>query len=599
MLQATRSLPEPASTSTRPAAPAGPTPAEAAAAFDQLVHARAAALTSGLSPISLSLAWQDWAQHLMSQPGQRLRLAAQAQAGVIEWLGHCASGGCTPDGSAAAPDARFASPAWQQWPWPGVVQAYQQSVQWWDDATQLPGLTRHHSEVVRTMARQWLDTLSPSNLPFNPEVLQVTRERLGANLIEGAQNAADDWRLQHGLQPLALPEHSYRPGTEVAITPGAVVMRNRLVELIQYAPATDVVQAAPVFIVPSWIMKYYILDLRPEHSLVRWLVGQGHTVFILSWKNPDRSDAGIGLNDYLQWGVFDSLARIRELIPDHPVHACGYCLGGTLLSMAAAALARPQQVASAPQQGPLASVTLLASETDFTEPGEMGALIDESQVQLLEAVMADRGFLTGQQMAGSFQFLHARDLVWSTKMHEYLFGERTRPNDLMAWNADVTRMPARMHSEYLRRCYLRNELAEGRYLVEGTPVSLSDVRVPVFAVGTETDHVSPWKSVYKLLRLSETEVTFVLTSGGHNAGIVSEPGHPHRHYALHVTAATDPWQSPEDWQATAERRDGSWWTAWNDWLVAHSRGTVPARVIDPATALAAAPGDYVQTRYAD
>ncbi|MEX8494027.1 PHA/PHB synthase family protein, partial [Sphaerotilus sp.] len=460
-------------------------------------------------------------------------------------------------------------------------------------------LTRHHSEVVRTMARQWLDTLSPSNLPFNPEVVQATRERLGANLVEGAQNAVDDWRQQHGLPPLLQPEHTYRPGTEVAITPGAVVMRNRLVELIQYAPATDTVQAEPVFIVPSWIMKYYILDLSPENSLVRWLVGQGHTVFILSWKNPDRGDAGIGLNDYLQWGVFDSLARIRALVPDQPVHACGYCLGGTLLSMAAAALARPQQVANAPQQAPLASVTLLASETDFTEPGEMGVLIDESQVQLLEAMMADRGFLTGQQMAGSFQFLHARDLVWSMKMREYLLGERVHPNDLMAWNADVTRMPARMHSEYLRRCYLRNELAEGRYLVEAAPVSLSDIRVPVFAVGTETDHVSPWKSVYKLLRLSDTEVTFVLTSGGHNAGIVSEPGHPHRHCALHVTATTDPWQSPEDWQAAAEHREGSWWTAWNDWLGAHSHGTVPARAIDPAAILTAAPGDYVQTRYAD
>ena len=586
------------SPSSSPSPSAADRARQAAATFDRVVRAQAAPLTGGLSPISLSLAWQDWAQHLMTQPAQALRLAAQVQVGAIEWLGHCASGACSDDASVTR-DPRFASADWHQWPWSGLAHAYKQSERWWDDATHLSGMNRHHAEVVRTFAHQWLDMLSPSNLPFNPEVLRRTRERFGANLVQGVQHAVDDWREDHGLAPLQPPEQPYRPGVEVAVTPGAVVMRNRLVELIQYAPTTATVQAEPVFIVPSWIMKYYILDLSPHNSMVRWLTDQGHTVFILSWKNPDAGDADIGLNDYLQWGVFDSLARIRELVPERAVHACGYCLGGTLLSIAAAALARPQQVHDAARLAPLATVTLLAAETDFTEPGELGVLIDESQVQLLEAMMAERGYLSGQQMAGSFQFLHSRDLVWSTRMQEYLLGERTQPSDLMAWNADTTRMPARMHGEYLRRCYLRNELAEGRYLVEDRPVSLSDIRAPVFAVGTEKDHVSPWRSVYKLLRLTETEVTFVLTSGGHNAGIVSEPGHAGRHYALHVTATNAPWQSPDDWQRVATRHEGSWWTAWHDWLVAHGSGTVPARPIATDAVIAPAPGEYVQIRYRD
>ena len=578
-----------------------PDPDTAAAALDRVLMARSAPLTSGLSPISLSLAWQDWAQHLASQPGQALRLAALAQAGAVEWAGHCASGLCSDDETVRR-DPRFASEDWRAWPWSGLAHAYKRSERWWDEAMRLEGLTRHHAEVVRTFAHQWLDLLSPSNLPFNPEVLRRTRETAGANLVQGAQHALDDWRRDHGLAPLQPPEREFRPGIEVATTPGAVVMRNRLVELIQYAPATTTatVQAEPVLIVPSWIMKYYILDLSPHNSMVRWLTGQGHTVFILSWKNPDAGDADLGMDDYLRLGVFDSLARIAELVPDESVHACGYCLGGTLLSIAAAALARPGQVEGAERLAPLASVSLLAAETDFSEPGELGVLIDEAQVQLLEAVMAERGFLSGRQMAGSFQFLHSRDLVWSTRMQEYLLGQRSQPSDLMAWNADVTRMPARMHGEYLRRCYLHNDLAEDRYPVEGRPVSLSDIRQPLFVVGTEKDHVSPWRSVYKVLRLTETALTFVLTSGGHNAGIVSEPGHPKRHYALLACGAEDPWMSPDDWQRAAPRHEGSWWTAWHDWLLAHGSGRqVPAREIAPEAALMPAPGEYVMVRYPD
>ena len=577
-----------------------PGPNDPAAALDGAFHATIAPLSGGLSPISLLLAQTDWALHLLTQPAQSLRLALDAQRAAVEWA---LQGWQPPPAEPPAPgeDLRFSHPGWQQWPFAPLVHAYRGAEAWWQRATKLRGMSAHHQEVTHMFARQWLDTLSPANFALtNPEVLQRSAERFGANFADGAVIALDRWRLRQGLPPLTPPEHPYLPGVDLAVTPGKVVHRNALVELIQYAPQTPKVHAEPVFIVPSWIMKYYVLDLSPHNSLVRWLVSQGHTVFIVSWRNPDEGDALLDMSDYLQLGVFDPLAAIARLVPDTRVHACGYCLGGTLLAIGAAALARPRRVQRAELLAPLASVSLLAAETDFSEPGEMGVLIDESQVAMLEDQMAERGFLSGRQMAGSFQFLHSRDLVWSAQIRELLLGERLRPNDLMAWNADVTRMPAAMHSEYLRRCYLRNELAEGRYPVEGAPVSLADLRLPIFLVGTEKDHVSPWRSVYKLHRLTHGALTFVLTNGGHNAGIVSEPGHARRHYAMHTRRPGDPVRDAEAWQAQARRHEGSWWSAWHAWLLAHgSHAQLPARDIDAAAVLADAPGDYVQVRYND
>ncbi|MBQ0943497.1 polyhydroxyalkanoic acid synthase [Ideonella sp. 4Y16] len=568
----------------------------AAQALDSRFHAAAAPLWGGLSPISLALAFTDWALHLATQPAQAARLAASAQQAALQCWGQALGG--APDDTR---DPRFRHPAWQQWPWAPMVHAQHAAERWWADATALRGMTAHHQEMTRFLARQWLDMLSPANAGLaHPEVLQRTAERLGGNLVDGALNALDAWRRDQGLAPLRPPAQAYRPGVEVAVTPGRVVHRNALSELIQYLPLTANVQAEPVFIVPSWIMKYYILDLSPHNSMVRWLVEQGHTVYILSWHNPDESDALLGLEDYLEQGVLDNLAAIGRLCGGQPVHAAGYCLGGTLLSIAAAALARPGGVAGGAALPPLASVSLLAAETDFAEPGEMGVLIDESQVALIEDMMAERGFLSGRQMAGSFAYLHSRELVWSQRLRALWLGEADAPSDLMAWNADTTRMPAVMHSEYLRRCYLRNELAEGRYPVQGRPVSLGDIRQPLFVVGTEQDHVSPWKSVYKIHRLVDGELSFVLTNAGHNAGIVSEPGHPRRHHALRTRAPGDPWVDPEHWADGAERREGSWWPTWQAWLTAHGSGRrVKARTPPVESVLCDAPGTYVHECHAD
>ena len=572
---------------------------DAAQAFDRRLHAALAPLSAGLSPVSLALAAIDWSLHLATQPATATLLAWRAQQQALGWF--LRSGGVDADGDGGPEDPRFADPAWRQWPWSAVAPASRAAERWWDEATALRGVEPHHREMVRFFARQWLDLLSPANLgPANPQVLAATQRQLGGNLVSGALNAVDDWRHDQGLPTLRDGGPASTPGVDVAVTPGRVVHRNALVELIQYRSQTPTVQAEPVFIVPSWIMKYYILDLSPHNSLVKWLVGQGHTVFILSWRNPDASDALLDMDDYVELGVLDSLAAIARECPGEAVQACGYCLGGTLLALAAAAMARPGGVRGAAPLPALASLTLLAAETDFSEPGEMGVLIDESQVTLLEDMMAERGFLTGPQMAGSFAYLHSREQVWSHRLRELWLGESEHPNDLMAWNADLTRMPAAMHSEYLRRCYLRNEIAQGRFPVQGRPVSLTDLHRPMFVVGTEKDHVSPWKSVYKLHHLTDAEITFVLTSGGHNAGIVSEPGHAGRHHAIARSARGAPRLDADAWQRDAARHEGSWWPAWHDWLLQQgSRRQLPARQPAQRPDLGDAPGRYVGVRYHD
>lgn len=311
---------------------------------------------------------------------------------------------------------------------------------------------------------------------------------------------------------------------------------------------------------------------------------------MISWKNPTAEDRDKGMDCYRELGVMAALDTINRIVPDRQVHGVGYCLGGTMLMIAAAAMGRAHD-------DRLATMTLFAAQGDFTEAGELLLFINDSEVSLIEAMMAEEGVLKGSQMAGTFQLLHSNDLIWSRVLKEYMLGQRGEPNDLMAWNADTTRMPYRMHSEYLRKLFLRNDLASGRYEVDGSPVWFTDIRMPAFAVGTVTDHVAPWKSVYKL-HLLPIDLTFVLTSGGHNAGIVSEPGHPRRHYQIHHRPADEHYVDPDTWQATTSRVEGSWWPAWQTWLVEHSNGLVaPPRMGLPGgrkKVLPDAPGDYVR-----
>jgi polyhydroxyalkanoate synthase len=331
-------------------------------------------------------------------------------------------------------------------------------------------------------------------------------------------------------------------------------------------------------------MKYYILDLSPHNSLVRYLVEHGHTVYMISWKNPQADDRDLSLEDYRRHGVMEALDTVVRETGAPQVNACGYCLGGTLLAIAAAAMARDGDER-------LASMTLLAAQVDFTEPGELSLFIDESQVSFLEAVMWQQGYLDTRQMAGAFQLLRSNDLIWSRRLRHYLLDVPDKEDDLTSWNADATRMPYRMHSDYLRKLFLKNSLAGARYMVDGRPVSLTDIHIPVFAVGTLTDHVAPWRSVYKILPLSDTEVTFLLTSGGHNAGVVSPPGTPRRSYRIATHAPDAPYVDPDAWERDTEEREGSWWPAWESWLARRAGGLAPPP--PPVIGLAPAPGSYV------
>ena len=572
---------------------------EAFRSVDRMREALSARFSGGLSPQALALAFFDWSIHLAAAPGKRAELAYKAARKANRLLAHLAT--ATPDGKAPAcieplpGDYRFSGEGWRTFPYSFWSQAFLLNQQWWHNVTrEVPGVTPHHEDVVSFAARQLLDMVSPANIAFaNPEVVAKTLETGGANFVEGFQNWLEDAGRQLTGQPPVGTEN-FVVGRDVAVTPGKVVYRNHLIELIQYAPATETVRAEPILIVPAWIMKYYILDLSPQNSLIRHLVAHGHTVFCISWRNPTEQDRDLGLDDYRRLGVMAALEAVGTIVPDRKIHAVGYCLGGTLLSIAAAAMAKAKDRR-------LASLTLLAAQTDFTEPGELALFIDHSQMHYLDSMMWNRGYLASDQMAGAFQILRSNDLVWSRLVHDYLMGERRPMIDLMAWNADSTRMPYRMHAEYLQKLYLDNALAAGRLMVEGRPAALQNIRTPLFVVGTERDHVAPWRSVYKIHYLTDADVTFVLTSGGHNAGIVSEPGRPRRRFRIATRTHDDASLGPDEWVENAAAQEGSWWTGWVEWLAAHSAGE---RVAPPAMGNAGkglvplddAPGSYVLQR---
>jgi polyhydroxyalkanoate synthase len=590
-------------TSPAPAGAAADMPAPEAgldgpSSLDRLLHAWLGRFTLGVAPAALALATADWALHVAGSPGKQQQLLEKTARKAVRFGIYAARAAADPATPPCieplAHDRRFRAEAWQRWPFNLTYQSFLLTQQWWHNATTgIRGVSPHHEAVVSFVARQVLDVVSPSNfLPTNPELIEVTAREGGENLVRGGVNFVEDWeRAVAGRPPVG--SETVRVGRDVAVTPGQVVYRNRLIELIQYKPATDEVQAEPLLIVPAWIMKYYILDLSPHNSLVRYLVERGHTVFMVSWRNPGVEDRDLGMNDYLRLGIEAALEAVEAIVPGQKVDVVGYCLGGTLLSIAAAVLARAGDER-------LNSISLLAAQTDFREAGELSLFIDDGGLAFLEDIMWDQGYLDTRQMAGAFQLLRSNDLIWSRLLHDYLVGRRRAMTDMTAWNADATRMPFKMHSQYLSRLFLDNDLSEGRYKVEGRPVVLSDIRTPIFAVGTESDHVAPWRSVYKLQLATDTEVTFALTNGGHNAGIVSEPGHPRRHFRIAERREGEKYIDPDSWLLRTEEREGSWWPSWADWLAERSSGrTTPPALGAPDRGyppLYEAPGSYVLQR---
>jgi polyhydroxyalkanoate synthase len=565
--------------------------------LDRAANAHLARFTLGVSPYGLSSTFFTWWAHLLGSPGKQVQLIEKAARKAMRIGVYAGEVARKPDADPCIDplphDHRFEHEGWEKAPYNLIYQSFLLTQQWWYNAAcDIDGVGDREEQVVSFISRQMLDMVSPSNfVATNPEVAQTTLREGGTNLLRGYQNFLEDWeRSISGKLPVGTED--YLPGRDVATTPGKVVFRNRLLELIQYAPKTKTVRPEPLFIVPAWIMKYYILDLSPHNSLVKHLVEQGFTVFMISWRNPTAEDRDKGMDDYFD-AVAEAMEAVNAIVPDQKIHGVGYCLGGTLMAAKAAQMARDGD-------DRLATLTLFATQTDFEDPGELQLFVSESEVAFLENMMWDQGYLDTKQMAGAFQLLRSADLIWSRYIHEYLMGRRQDMFDLMAWNADATRMPYRMHSEYLRKIFLGNQLAEGKYRMGGKPVSVSDIDVPIFCVSTTSDHVAPWESVYKLHLLADTPVTFVLTNGGHNAGIVSEPGHEGRKFHIRTTGEDDIYMAPESWQAAAECHDGSWWPALVDWLEERSGNPVkPPRLgMDkgPYQAIETAPGTYVFQR---
>lgn len=550
---------------------------------NKVYQAYLAKLTAGISPSSVETAFFSWLSQIMQSPGLLMELA------VFPWVHaeDCQNRvGCPKGEPLNGRDIRFHSESWQEYPWRFFAENFLQAENWWQHATtQVPGLADYVKRTVSFSARQILDALSPSNFVMtNPDLFNETLRSNGQNLIRGTELAIEHMLRRYSGEPPPGAEN-FIPGKQVAVTPGKVVYKNHLIELLQYEPQSKTVYKEPVLIIPAWIMKYYILDLSSHNSLVNWLVKQGHTVFMISWRNPETKDRNLGMDDYYRLGAMAAIDQVSSICKPAKIHLAGYCLGGTLALITAAAMARDKDKR-------LKSLTLLAAQGDFTEAGELMLFITANEIFFLKNMMWEQGYLDTKQMAGAFQLLRSYDLIWSKMVQDYMHGRERGMIDLLAWNADATRMPYKMHSEYLEKLFLNNEFARGKYSVEGKRVVPKDIHLPVFAVSTEEDHVAPWHSVYKIHLMVNEPVTFVLTNGGHNAGIVSEPGHKRRYYRIHHRNEQASYLDENEWLEVAKKRKGSWWPSWQTWLVKQSSPKrVKARVLDKT--FPDAPGKYV------
>ena len=560
------------------------------------MRAQLAAVTGGLAPDDYAQAWWDWYLNMAQTPAKQTEITKAAFDALMDNFKFAMRASTGQPIAPADDDKRFASDGWNQWPFNVMARGYLNWSQLVKQATSgVPGVSRHNADLVAFASQQAVEAASPANyLWANPELLELTRAQSGQNLVAGFKNWLEDIDATLNHKPPAGSE-AFKVGRDVAVTPGKVVYRNELIEVIQYGATTASVHAEPVLIVPAWIMKYYILDLSPRNSLVRYLVDRGHTVFMISWKNPNEHDRNLGMDDYHNKGIRDALSAVGAIVPNVKIHAVGYCIGGTLLSISAAALAREGDHR-------LASMTLFAAQTDFSEPGELSLFISPSQLSMLEAVMHKAGVLSSDKMGASFALLRSRELLWTPAINTYMKGDREKLNDLMAWNSDGTRMPWRMHSEYLKQLYLHNDLAAGRFRVNGEAINLAAITLPMFVLGTETDHVAPWKSTYKARALTRsTDYTFVLTSGGHNGGIVCGPVNPKRRYRELTWTNADSSLNPDQWLQQATSHEGSWWPSWQAWLAAHSGPSdAPLPPLGNQSAgygiLGDAPGGYVLER---
>jgi len=553
-----------------------------------------------LDPLNISGAMMSLAKAMSGD--REAVVEAQAQWWnnfMILWEGTARKmlGGEAPAVVEPAPgDRRFKADAWKE---NEVFDFIKQSYLLTANAMQemvgkLHGLDEKERSRVAFYTRQFADALAPTNFPLtNPDVLKATVASNGENLVKGLDNLLADIERGHGELSIRQQSGDFAIGENVATAPGKVVFRNEIMELLQYSPTTDEVYERPLLIFPPWINKYYIIDLRPENSFVRWLVSRGYTVFLVSWVNPDADMADKGFEDYMQGGIFAALDAVEKATGVRDPNCVGYCIGGTLLAATLAYMA-------AKKDDRIHSATFWAAQTDFSEAGELSVFVDEAQLEALKAQMdSEGGVLPGSKMAGAFNMLRANDLIWSFVINNYLLGKQPMPFDLLYWNSDTTRMPEKLHLSYLRQCYKENALATGKMKLAGESLDLSKVKVPVYLQSAKEDHIAPANSVFKSVNLFGGPVRFIIAGSGHIAGVINPPAaKKYQYWTNDGFAKKGGAKTIEAWRKGSTEHAGSWWPDWDNWLSALSGDKVPARQPGDGElkVLGDAPGTYVKVK---
>lgn len=546
-----------------------------------------------LDPLNLRHAWAAFFHRLYQDPDRLADIQIQYMKNWMnlwnettkKFLGHPGQDLYQPDKS----DRRFKSTAWQDGAlFDFIKQSYLMTSRWMQqvvhDTEGLDDATRHKLEFY---TRQFVDAMAPSNFFLtNPDVIQATLDSKGENLVRGMQNMLDDLERGKGHLKISTTDYNaFELGRNLATTPGQVVYQNELIQLIQYEPVTDRVHQRPLLIVPPWINKYYILDLRPDNSFVKWLTEQGHTVFVVSWVNPDIQLSCKTFADYMDEGILDALQQVEKATGEPDCNVIGYCIGGTLLATTLAwltAQGKDRHVASA---------TFLTTLIDFTESGDIKVFIDDAQLHQLEGDMKEKGFFDARNLKDTFSLLRANDLIWSFVINNYLLGKEPFPFDLLYWNDDSTNMPAEMHSFYLRNMYRDNKLTRpGGIVINDTPIDVEKIKTPSYFLSTKEDHIAPWRATYAATQIFSGPVTFTLSGSGHVAGVINPPVNNKYGY---WTAPDHP-ASPENWFSKSTHHDGSWWKHWNRWIQPYAGDMIPAR--KPKNPLEPSPGSYVKMR---
>ena len=550
-----------------------------------------------LDPMNLGGAFLDLTNRLMADPTYLFKAQMSLwqsyanlwQHATSKFMGEESSPVATPNRD----DRRFKDAAWEESPvFDYIKQSYLLTARWLQDTVKkVDGLDAREHQKLEFYTRQFVDAMAPSNfIATNPEVLRKTIESGGENLLRGLENLLQDIERGNGDLRISMTDaNAFKVGENIAVTPGKVVFQNDLAQLIQYNPRTEKVFKAPLLIIPPWINKYYILDLKPENSFIQWAVDQGHSVFVVSWVNPDEKLAEKSFEDYMREGIFDMLSVIEKATGEKQVNVIGYCLGGTLLASALSVMATRQD-------DRVLSATFFTTLLDFTEAGEITVFIDEEQLEALENQLNRRGYLDGNAMYKTFNLLRANDLIWSFVVNNYLLGKDPFPFDLLYWNSDSTRMPSAMHMYYLRNMYQNNKLVEPDALtLDGVKIDLRRIKPPSFFLSAREDHIAPWKSTFKATGILQTDLTFVLAASGHIAGVVNPPAKNKYCYWTNSQKTTD----PDQWFAGAAQHDGSWWPTWQEWIKPHVGDLVPARTPGDAkgiTVIEDAPGSYVKVK---